>query len=254
MSEQLESWVQRLVNGSMPIFTRTVQAIAATAGRDDSSFSELAWSILQDPGLTAQVLKLSNGIYYNPSGRRINTVSRALMRLGFKTVREMCLSIALVESVLANLHRDKVALEIARAFHSAAQAKNIAVLRQLPSPEEVFIAALLSRIGQIAFWFSAGELGDRLELALRERNEPEEKVEMEVLWLPARAADIEAEPGVEVKHAPRLGIEKNEVHRPEYRERQLRMPDCAMCGKRVGYTCNEAGCGEGCRLSEHSGR
>jgi HD-like signal output (HDOD) protein len=191
VSEQLELWVQRLSNGNMPVFAHTVQTIAATAGRDDSSYSELAWSILQDPGLTAQVLKLSNSIYYNPSSRRINTVSRALMRLGFETVKEMCLSIALVESVLSNLHREKVALEIARAFHSAVQAKKIATLRQLATPEEVFIAALLSRIGQIAFWCFAGESGERLELAMSEPNQAEGQAEMEVLgfrleWLTLR--------------------------------------------------------------------
>ena len=181
MSEKLELWVQRLNQGNMPIFAHTVQSIAATANRDDSSFSELAWSILQDPGLTAQVLKLSNSIYYNPSPRRINTVSRALMRLGFETVKEMCLSIALVESVLPNLHRKKVALEIARAFHSGVQAKNIATLRKLATPEEIFIAALLSRIGQIAFWCFAGDVGDRLELAMQEPNQTEDKAEIEVL-------------------------------------------------------------------------
>jgi HD-like signal output (HDOD) protein len=178
---ELELWVEKLSKGSMPVFARTAQIIAATASRDDSSFSELAWSILQDPSLTAHVLKMSNSIYYNPSPRPINTVSRALMRLGFETVKEMCLSIALVESALSNLHREKVALEIARAFHSAVQAKKIATMRQLATPEEVFIGALLSRIGQIAFWCFAGELGDQLELAMKEPGQTEEKAEMEVL-------------------------------------------------------------------------
>jgi HD-like signal output (HDOD) protein len=181
VSEQLEQWVQKLGLGNMPIFAHTVQSIAATASSEDSSFSELAWSILQDPSVTAQVLKVSNSIYYNPSSRRINTVSRALMRLGFETVKEMCLSIALVESVLSNLHREKVALEIARAFHAAVQAKKIATLRELAAPEEVFIAALLSRIGQIAFWCFAGDIGDKLELAMQDPDKTEDKVEMEVL-------------------------------------------------------------------------
>ena len=181
MSEELELWVQRLSKNSMPLFAHTVQVIATTASRDDSSFSELAWSILEDPGLTAQVIKLSNSIYYNAASMRINTVSRALMRLGFENVKEMCLSISLVESVLPNLHRKKVALEIARAFHAAVQAKKLATLRQLAKPEEVFIAALLTRIGQIAFWCFAGELGDELEFAMQEPDQTEDKAEIEVL-------------------------------------------------------------------------
>lgn len=182
MSEiELEAWVERLITESMPIFTRTARSVAGTASRENSSFSELTGGILQDPTLTAQILKVSNGIYYNPCSKRINTVSRAVMRLGFETVKAMCLSIALVETVLGSLHRERVALEIARAFHAAVQAKKLAEKRCLKLPEEVFIAALLSRIGQIAFWCFAGEIGDDLEAAIEKGEQPEVQSEIEVL-------------------------------------------------------------------------
>ncbi len=159
---EIELWVTRLIRENMPIFTRTVQCVAGTASRENSSLSQLAWSILEDPTLTAQVLKLANSIYYNPCSQRINTVSRAVMRLGFNTIREMCLTIGLIETVLSSRHKGKVALEVARAFHAAVQARKMAIRLNLAQPEEVFIAALLTRIGNIAFWCFAGETGDRL--------------------------------------------------------------------------------------------
>ncbi|MFZ2448652.1 MAG: HDOD domain-containing protein [Syntrophobacteraceae bacterium] len=178
---RLDSWASRLGRESMPVFARTIECVAGTAGSEKSSFSELAWSILQDPTLTAQVLKLSNSIYYNPSAKRISTVSRAVMRLGFDAVRTMCLSASLVETVLSSQHRERVALEIARAFHAAVQAKKLAGRSKLVHPEEVFVAALLSRIGQIAFWCFAGEIGDKLERAMENAGQSESQTEMEVL-------------------------------------------------------------------------
>ncbi len=178
--KEFDLWVTRLINENMPIFSRTVQCVAGTASSENSSISDLAWSILEDPNLTTQVLKLANSMYYNPYSKRINTVSRAVMRLGFNAVKEICLTIALIETVLSSLHKEKVAVEIARAFHAAVQARKIAMLRNLPRPEEIFIAALLGRIGHIAFWCFAGEVGDRLDRAMLDA-EREDQAEMEVL-------------------------------------------------------------------------
>jgi len=178
--EEFDLWVTRLIRENMPIFNRTVQIVAAAASRENGSLSELAWAILEDPTLTVQVLKLANGTYYNPYSTRISTVSRAVMRLGFNTIREICLSIALIETVLCSLHKEKVALEVARAFHAAFQARNIAILRNLPEPEEVFVAALLTRIGNIAFWCFAGEVGEQLERAMLD-SEREDQAELKIL-------------------------------------------------------------------------
>lgn len=188
---KLDFWVERLSAENMPLFSRTVQIVTGTAARDDSSVSELAWDILQDPALTAQILKLSNSIYYNPAAKRINTISRAVIHLGFQTIRVMCFSLALVENVLGSLNRERVALEVARSFHAAVQAKALASRRQIAAPEEVFIAALLSRIGQVGFWCFAGEIGDKLEEAIQSGDLREWEAEIEVLgfrleWLTLR--------------------------------------------------------------------
>src|SRR5208337_426860 len=119
-------------------------------------------------------------MYYNPYSKRINTVSRAVLKLGFNAIREICLTISLIEAALSSRHKGKVALEVARAFHAAVQARTIAIRRGLPQPEEVFIAALLTRIGHIAFWCFAGEVGDRLDSEVL-NTESEEQAEINVL-------------------------------------------------------------------------
>ena len=82
--------------------------------------------------------------------------------------------------LLSSRHKGKVALEVARAFHAAVQARKMAIRLDLPQPEEVFIAALLTRIGNIAFWCFAGEVGDRLDSEVLNA-EGEEQAEMKVL-------------------------------------------------------------------------
>ncbi len=177
---EFDKWVMRLIRENMPIFTRTAQSVAGMAGSENCSLANLAWSILEDPSLTAHVLKLANSIYYNPGSKRISTVSRALLRLGADTVKEMCLGIALVETVLSGLHKEKVAIEISRAFHAAVQARRMAKRRSLSGPEEIFIGALLTRIGNMVFWCFSGQEGEKLERAML-NTEREDEAEMEVL-------------------------------------------------------------------------
>ncbi|MDR3553212.1 MAG: HDOD domain-containing protein [Syntrophobacteraceae bacterium] len=176
----IDYWVWRLAREEMPLFSRTVQHVAGMANKENCSFSELAWSILEDPALTSRVLKLANSMYYNPYSKRITTISRAVMRLGTNAIKEICLAISLIESVLSGECKEKVAVEVARSFHAAVQARKMASLLKLPDPEEVFIAALLARIGNIAFWCFAGDLGPRLESAMLEADS-EERAEVGVL-------------------------------------------------------------------------
>ena len=175
-----DQWVTRVVRENMPIFSHTVHCVAGMAGNEDRSLSELAWSILGDPALTTQVLRLANSIYYNPGSKRISTVTRALIRLGADKVKEICLEIALIEAVLPSLHKQKVAFEVSRAFHAAVQARRMAIQRNLAGPEEIFIAALLTRIGNIVFWCFAGEVGEKLENAML-HSDREDRAEIEVL-------------------------------------------------------------------------
>ena len=139
----IEYWVSRLALEDMPLFSRTVQHVAGMANRDNSSFSELAWSILEDPALTSRVLKLANSMYYNPYFKRITTVSRAVMRLGTNAIKEICLAISLIESVLSGLRKEKVAVEVARSFHAAVQARKMAIRMRLPDPKK-FLSPLCS--------------------------------------------------------------------------------------------------------------
>jgi HD-like signal output (HDOD) protein len=164
----LEQWIERIRDQEMPIFGHTVQSILNVAEDEEAPAAKLATVVLQDASMTARVLKLANTIYYNPGGSSISTVSRAVVMLGFNTVRNMCLSITLVDALVHGGARDHLTKELSRAIHAAVQARTLAVKRGDLSPEEIFIATLLFHLGDMAFWCFSGQQGDELDQRLQQ--------------------------------------------------------------------------------------
>ncbi|NPU92888.1 MAG: HDOD domain-containing protein [Gammaproteobacteria bacterium] len=170
----LDAWVRRLGEEEFPLFAHTARSIAAMSTDDGSSTSELTQVILRDNTMTARVLKMANSVYYNPGGVRINTVSRSIVILGFDTVRNIALSIGLVETMLSGSRHDNALAELVRSFHAAVQAKELAEQSKLGNTEELFIAALLYRIGAVAFWCFPYGKADALEWQYHNTTDREE--------------------------------------------------------------------------------
>jgi HD-like signal output (HDOD) protein len=187
VGESLESWVERLRNQDMPIFSATLAAIGEVAENEASPTSALGRIVLRDAGMTARVLRMANSVFFRGEGNRINTISRAVVLLGFDTVRNIAISVALIDAFLAGGVRDRVTAEMARCFHAAVHARHAAVVRGDGSPEEVFIATLLSRIGELAFWCFSGDTGQKLDLALRRSKAQPEQVEIDLLGFRLRS-------------------------------------------------------------------
>ena len=163
-SQKLEFWIRRLTRRDMPIFSQTAQKISIISAMSQCHAAELATAILQDALLTTRVLKLANSAYYM-GGRKgfrgnspsVNTVTRAVMILGFDTVRTICQTKALVEDMLKGVQRERLTQKMACSFHAAAQARWLAKQTGDESPEEIFIAAFLYFLGEMAFWCFADE-------------------------------------------------------------------------------------------------
>ena len=177
----LNAWLDRIRDQELPIFGRTAGQIRDLTDSEKAAVSELADAILRDPGMTAKLLRIANSVIFNTSGIQITTVSRAIVMLGFDMVRQIALSVAFVDVFLRGRVRDRVLREMARAFHAAVQARWLAARRHDAQPEEVFIAALLYRFGELAFWCFAGEDGNRLDAALRDNPQYPRDVEQSLL-------------------------------------------------------------------------
>lgn len=123
---------------------------------DRSSAIELAEVLLEDPGLTARILRVANSPFYNFSNK-IETVSHAIALLGCQTIRILCAS----ESFLAIFPRRKGSFtslfknycqhSLVTALLAKILAEELAV--EIES-EKVFIAGLLHDIGKPVLWYN----------------------------------------------------------------------------------------------------
>ncbi|MBK1722796.1 histidine kinase [Thiocystis violacea] len=177
----LDEWLELVRSQNMPIFDHTVQRVIAVAGNDLAPMSELAGVILQDASMTARVLKLANSILYNPSVTGISTVTRAVIVLGLNAVRNICLTLTLIDTLVKGDARDRLGRELGRTMHAAVQARALAAAQGDKSPEEVFIATLLYRIGELAFWCFGGEQADKVEQLMRQGDLTPEQAQERVL-------------------------------------------------------------------------
>lgn len=152
----LQHWVDKLKHQNLPVLGDVIGELNKITGSADSNVNQLAEVILRDPNLTARVLKVANSVHYNYVKTQINTVSRAIVHIGLKGVRAICISSMLMESMLKNKPKERVMELIAQGFHAATQARNL--LKSAGGEddlgEEVFIGALLYNLGEMAFWLS----------------------------------------------------------------------------------------------------
>lgn len=175
--DSLSFWQKQLAEQQMPVLAQTANAIVKRTSDDSSSAAELARLILQDVSMTTRVLRLANSIYYNPGNGKITTISRAIVLLGFDAVRNICLSISMIDTFLRGPNRALAMAEMAQCFHAAVQAKSLAEMTRQQDPEEVFIATLLYHLGALAFWcFASGidaDVTGKVQAAIDAAHSPE---------------------------------------------------------------------------------
>lgn len=181
MSENLDNWIERISENELPIFNYTVNAINDVVSKDATSTSDLSQIILRDANLTARVLRLANSATYNITGSTISTVSRAIVYLGFNLVRDISMSLAIIDALLSGQVKEHALKLMAQSFHAAVQARDFAERRGDDAAEEIFIAALLRYVGEITFWCVAGEEGERIIELTEQRGFSDEMAQKEVL-------------------------------------------------------------------------
>jgi len=162
----LAQWTARLNNAELPAMAVVVHDLLRLSQSQTASVRQLAEVLLRDASLTSKVLRVSNSVYCNPGREVIKTISRAVVVIGFDQVRMIGLSVSLLDGLLKDSPREQLQSLLARSFHGAMQARNLANYRALAEKEEIFIATLLRHLGEMAFWSHGGKQADQLADAL----------------------------------------------------------------------------------------
>lgn len=161
-----EQWIDLIANSELPAITSTARMLDKFSNDDKSSLPKLSEAILHDQGLSSCLLKVANNIQHI-SINKVTTVSRASVVLGIQTVKNICLTAKLVSSLLASKNLDINVYEqltqlMANSFYAGMLAKMMVPNYSEEVQEEVYLAAMLYRIGESAFWSAGGDVAKKL--------------------------------------------------------------------------------------------
>ena len=143
--------ISRMID-RLPGLSTTVLKVLETCNNPEATANDLNRVISLDPVLTGRVLKLVNSAYYGIANT-ISSVTRAVVMLGLNTVKQLSLSLAILENFYS---RHSFPAFSADDFWShslcvAAAAKSLAAATGTPMAdhEEYFVAGLLHDLGKI---------------------------------------------------------------------------------------------------------
>ena len=116
----------------------------------DASLSVVSQVIEKDPSIAMKILKLVNSAFYGCRSS-VSTLSKAIMLLGFNTVRNAVLSVSVIEtfSEADDLEGFKVNDFWRHSVGVAVISKKLAELTRVQAPDNCFVAGLLHDIGKV---------------------------------------------------------------------------------------------------------
>jgi putative nucleotidyltransferase with HDIG domain len=142
----MEEVLRRIHN--LPSLPTVVMEFLARMGQEDLNIDALAQKIAQDQALTAKTLRLANSSFYGMA-RQVASIQEAIAVLGFRTVRSLATTAALLGTFAGSTHtRFNVTPFWRHAIAAAVCARELAVHLNI-DPEYAYTAGLLHDIGRL---------------------------------------------------------------------------------------------------------
>jgi len=134
----------------LPSLPQVLVGVSKVASDPKSSASNLADVILKDQALTLKILKIANSAKYSLAGHEVGTISRAVVLLGFDSVRSIALGLGAYH-LLSSMNKGGDVLKDfwTHAVSTAVVAQDLAEFMGMPIIEEVFVAGLLHDVGKL---------------------------------------------------------------------------------------------------------
>lgn len=161
-SGTLEFLLRRMRHKSdFPALSDSVASIQRVATSENESLSSLANEILKDVALTHKLLRLVNTAHYqHAGGGTISTVSRAVALVGFAGIRNLALSLVLLEHMNDKLHADQIKQEFLRSLMAGTLASELSPVAN--ESEEAFIGSMFQGLGRLLTEFYFHEEADQI--------------------------------------------------------------------------------------------
>ena len=167
-----------------PALSESVSAINKIANSETESVNKLSNSILRDFALTNKLLRLVNSAYFRPAGGgSISTVSRAVIVLGFETVRNIAITVLLFEHQQNKANANQLKEEFLRANLAGILAKDIGAAAEMRDLEQTFICALFHGLGRLLSQYYFPEESDEVRRVMAQKNCTDDQASLLVLGI-----------------------------------------------------------------------
>lgn len=170
-----------------PALSDAIMRIQRLTNSEDESLASLSNEILKDFALTQKLLRLVNtAAYRRAGGGGISTVSRAVALIGFAGIRNLALSLVLLERMENKSHAQRLKEDFLRSLMAASLARELS-----PDPreaEEAFLCALFHHLGRSLTEFYFPEEAEAVRRLVRPGDE--EQVDQPALGEAAASAQV----------------------------------------------------------------
>ncbi len=135
--------------GDLPVFSASVNRIRMMSSSEETEVTELATEITKDASLTTKLLRVANSPYYARSNSKVGIASRAVVMLGFDTVRSITLAMKIIDSFQYQHPQINMNSLLVKSYLSAGFVREIAFKTNVKDPEESYTCGLLHNMGEI---------------------------------------------------------------------------------------------------------
>lgn len=116
--KKIQAQLARL--GDLPVFSATLNRIRELSSSEDSDAMMLAMAVMKDANLSARLLRVANTPEFNRGAGEVAAISRAVVLLGFERIKNLSLSLKLIESFTKAYPNSGVETLLQQAFLHAA--------------------------------------------------------------------------------------------------------------------------------------
>ena len=129
-----------------PALSDSVMRIQRMATSDSESLGSLSGEILKDVALTHKLLRMVNTVHFSQSsGDGVSTVSRAVALVGFAGIRNMALSVLLLEHMNDRAHAVVLRDQFMRSLMAATLASELTPVAR--DSEDAFLGSMFQDLG-----------------------------------------------------------------------------------------------------------
>lgn len=173
-SGTLEFLLRRMRHKSdFPAMSDSVVRIQSMATSDTESINSVTNEILKDVALTNKLLRIVNSAHY-ARGSSISTVSRAVSLVGFNGIRNMALSLVLLEHMQDKAHAEQLKEEFLRSLMAGSIGGELCPA--LRESEEAFIGSMFQNMGRLLVQFYFLEEAMQVRSLVQSQREPMSEV------------------------------------------------------------------------------